>query len=169
MAKTNLTAQRLRELLHYDPETGVFTYRVKRGICMPGNEAGCPMKRGNHSIGLEYGRYATHRLAWLYMTGEWPTKEIDHLDGNPLNNRWDNLRLATSAENKQNQRRPKVTNKCGFLGVCRHPIDKQGLPTWRARIQIDGKSIHVGLFNTPEEAHAAYVDAKRRLHPFGVL
>ena len=169
MATANLTAQRLRELLHYDPETGVFTYRVKRGICQPGDVAGSEMKRGNHGMGIDYRRYSSHRLAWLYMTGEWPDKEIDHRDGDPLNNRWENLRLATSAQNKQNQRNPKGNNTSGFLGVFLHGHAKDGSPKWRARIQLDGKGTHLGLFDTPERAHAAYVEAKRRLHPFGIL
>lgn len=169
MAKINLTAQRLRDLLDYDPDTGVFTYRVNHGLMKAGTPAGCPMKRGNHSIGIDRRRYATHRLAWLYMRGEWPHGEIDHVDGNPLNNAWANLREVNSAQNKQNQRRARVDNQSGFLGVHFHGPDKYGRARWRARIQLAGRSIHVGLFATAEEAHAAYVEAKRRLHPFGVL
>lgn len=169
MAKINFTAQRLRELLHYDPETGVFTYLVKRGICMPGTVAGSKMIRGNHSIGLEYRRYASHRLAWLYMTGEWPQQEIDHIDGDALNNKWSNLRLATSGQNKQNQHRPRRDNTSGYMGVYRHGVTHDGSPIWRARIDIDGKRKHLGLFDSPELAYSAYLNAKRHLHPFGNL
>lgn len=169
MATAHLTAQRLRELLYYEPATGAFSYRVKRGICNPGDPAGSQMVRGNHGIGIDYKRYAAHRLAWLYMTGHWPAKEIDHVDGNPMNNAWVNLREADSAQNKQNRHRPRSDNMSGLLGAMAHTPDANGRPRWRARIQLDGKQIHLGLFFSPEEAHSAYVEAKRRLHPFGVL
>lgn len=169
MATVNITAQRLREILHYDPDTGIFRYLVKRGTCAPGSIAGSVMLRGNWSMGLEYGRYSAHRLAWLYMTGEWPALEVDHIDGNPVNNRWDNLRLATSAQNKQNQHRPRSDNTSGYLGVFLHGFARDGSKRWRARIQIDGKGKHLGLFKSPELAYSAYLKAKRQIHPFGNL
>ncbi len=169
MATANITAERLRELLQYDQCSGAFTYKVKRGTRKPGDAAGCKMIRGNIGMMLEYRRYSAHRLAWLYMTGEWPTNEVDHIDGDATNNRWNNLREANSGQNKQNQRRPRKDNKCGFLGVYRHCVDASGNIRWRARIQLDGKTTHLGLFPSPESAHEAYVKAKRILHPFGNL
>jgi len=165
MAEANLTAAQLREILRYDPITGTF-YRLKNtgatGRIGPINVR--PSVRGAYAICVHANKHYAHRLAWLYMTGEWPAHEIDHIDGNPLNNRFANLREATGAQNKQNQRRPKTTNKSGFLGAFKHDARR-----WRANIQINGKTIHIGLFDSAEEAHAAYVEAKRRLHPFGVL
>lgn len=170
MAKTDLTAQRLRELLHYDPEAGVFTWRVDRSIkTKAGAVAGGPMVRGDHAICIDFRKHKTHRLAWLYMTGEWPKHEIDHRDTDALNNRWENLREATSAQNKQNLRKAKGRNRCGVLGVYLHGQNKLGADRWRARIRVDGTTVHLGLFDSAELAHAAYVSAKRRLHPFGTL
>lgn len=164
MADANLNAAQLRDILRYDPITGSF-YRLKNtgstGRVGPVNVR--PSTRGAYSICVRAHKHYAHRLAWLYMTGEWPTHEVDHIDGNPLNNRFGNLREATGAQNKQNQHGPRRDNKSGFLGVMRHG------DRWRARIQLDRKSIHVGLFDSAEAAHAAYLDAKRRLHPFGVL
>jgi len=169
MARPNLTAQRVRELLDYNPDTGAFVWRISLGGIARGSVAGCVAKRGNWQISADGRRHKAHRLAWLWMTGEWPTHEVDHRDGNPLNNRWGNLRAATGAQNKQNQRRPRIDNRSGFLGVYRHATAEDGSPIWRARIQLNGKSHHVGLFSDPAKAHAAYVEAKRRLHPFGTL
>lgn len=169
MPKDKITAERLRQILHYNPNTGVFTYLTRRGTQMPGRVAGSKMVRGNWSIGLEYNRYAAHRLAWLYMTGSWPEFEIDHIDNNPLNNAWSNLREVTSGQNSQNLRKARKDNKSGYLGVYLHKMGKKGKPQWRARIQVDGKVKHLGLFTTAELAHEAYLEAKRQLHPFGNL
>ena len=169
MSNTRLTAERLRELLDYDPETGIFTYKTKRGIQLPGSIAGSKMVRGNWSIGLECRRHSAHRLAWLYMTGKWPTLEIDHIDNNPLNNSWANLREVTSGQNSQNLRAPRKDNRSGYLGVYRHGKNKRGDDVWRSRIQVEGKVVHLGLFPSPELAHEAYVAAKRTLHPYGNL
>lgn len=164
-----ITCEQLQGILSYNPKTGAFQYRVKRGAQNAGTVAGGKMVRGNWSIGINYKRYSAHRLAWLYMTGIWPENEIDHIDGNPLNNRWDNLREVTGAQNKQNYRRPRIDNKSGYLGVYLHGKNKNGSDRWRARINLDGKAVHLGLFDTPQEAHAAYVEAKRKLHAFGTL
>ena len=169
MADANLTAALLRERFHYNPTTGVFTRLVRTSNFCKLGPAGMATKRGNVAICVGGKKRAAHRLAWLYMTGEWPKHEIDHIDGNPLNNCFANLREATGAQNKQNQHRPHIDNVSGFLGVFRHGKNRAGQIRWRARIQLDGKSIHIGLFDSPEAAHAAYLDAKRRLHPFGNL
>jgi hypothetical protein len=102
-------------------------------------------------------QYRAHQLAWLYMTGKrWP-RVIDHRDRNPSNNRWDNLRRATVSQNNANRRRHR-NNACGFKGVTRTEWGR-----WRASIYKDGRKHHLGIFATPEEAHAAYMAAARRL------
>lgn len=161
MAKANVTAQRLRELLHYDPETGVFTWRVRLSNRVKvGGVAGTVNTWGRAQIAIARNFYYAHRLAWLHIHGEWPAQEIDHIDGDPLNNRIANLRDVGRVTNQQNLRKAAQRNRAGMLGALWHGQNK----AWRARIMVDGKSISLGCFKTPEEAHAAYIEAKRRLH-----
>jgi hypothetical protein len=141
-----LTADRLRELLHYEPGTGVFTWRVSRGSCRIGDK-----------VRIDRGLYYAHRLAWLYMTGEWPAHQIDHINGVPGDDRWANLRPATNAQNNANGSR-RVTNKSGFKGVWWHKQCRK----WVAAIMVNGRSRHLGLFNCPAAAHAAYVEAANK-------
>lgn len=161
---TDLTVERLRELLDYDPDTGLFTWRVRtRNSVKFGDVAGCFSSTGYWQIQIDGRKHRAHRLAWLYVTGEWPTSDLDHINGIRDDNRIANLRAATRSENGQNQREPQSHNKVGYLGVHSH----QG--KFRAIIILDGKKKHIGCFPTPEAAHAAYLEAKRRLHPFGTI
>lgn len=150
-----LTHERLLECLRYDPATGVFT-RIAR----PGDRAdlvGKPAGGARHDavrITVDNVRYRAHRLAWFYMTKRWPDPEVDHRNRNPLDNRWENLREATSAINKHN-RGATSGNKVGLLGVSLAPAGK-----FKARID----STHIGVYDTPEEAHQAYLKAKRVRH-----
>lgn len=154
-----ITAVRLRELLHYDPETGVFTHRVGRKGrgTRAGDVAGRIRKQdGYRRIGLDHGRYVASRLAWLYMTGEWPAAEIDHINCVRSDDRFINLRPATRDENARNTRRPS-SNTSGLKGV-----SWRG-GKWRATIKKDRKPIHIGFFASPEAAHAAYVAKAQEL------
>lgn len=155
MAAADLTYARLRELLHYDPETGVFTWRVRRCNNLAGTDAGSLRDDGYFTIRLDKRPYRANRLAWLYMTGAWPTHLIDHEDRDPANNRWKNLRPATHSQNHQNQKL-RVDNTHGFRGLERHT---SGL--WRVRLMVRGKRVHIGYFKTPEEAVAARTEAER--------
>jgi HNH endonuclease/AP2 domain len=112
---------------------------------------------GYRRITIKGRIYQAHQLAWLYMTGKWCSRVIDHRDGDPSNNRWANLRRATISQNNAN-RRIHRNNKCGFKGVVRNHIGR-----WCAAIYKDGRRYHLGSFATPEEAHAAYVAAARKL------
>jgi len=159
MAKTNLTATRLLELLHYDPETGIFTWRVSRqGTGGIGSVAGEKNQRGYWRIGVDHGRYMGNVLAWLYMTGHWPENDVDHRNNIRHDNRWDNLRHVSRGVNNQNLRGPRRGNKSGFLGV------SPNRNRWSASIVVDGVKTHLGTFDTPEIAHEVYVQAKRRMH-----
>lgn len=163
--RPTLTASRLREVLHYDPLTGIFKWRVSlRNGKSPGDIAGALDGYGYFKIGLNERLYLSHRLAWLYMTGEWPPTGIDHINGEKGDNKWNNLRLASDAENAQNQRRAQSNSKSGILGVHPRPNGR-----YEARIRIAGKSRYLGTFSTTEEAYAVYVQAKRELHPMGTL
>lgn len=157
-----ITAERLRERLDYNSGTGVFTWKVRGSArAGPGEVAGTVDSRGYLVIGVDGKQRSAHRLAWLYFYGVWPERQIDHKDGDRLNNSIANLRDIAGALNRQNQRNPRSNNTSGFLGVS--PCKKTG--RWLAHIGIDGRSRYVGRYDTREEAHEAYLEAKRRLHP----
>ncbi len=163
MAKTDLTAARLRELLHYDPETGIFTRKVRTAQRhQVGDRADFVVKsggvKGYHRVTVDSARYLAHRLAWFYVHGEWPLNHIDHLDSDRGNNRIKNLRDATEQLNRENLRRPRRDNSSGYLGVYFHQ------KRWYARVQLHGKLVHQSGHDTPEEAYSAYVAAKRKHH-----
>jgi hypothetical protein len=157
------TAEKLRELLHYDPLTGVFTRRVKTGGrygADVGAVAGTLTDAGYLKVSVMSYQYRAQRLAWLYMTGEWPAADVDHIDGDRTNNRWANLRDVSRSTNLQNKRAAQSNSKTGLLGACWATRDQRFI----ARIKADGRYISLGGFDTAEQAHAAYIDAKRRLH-----
>lgn len=155
MAKADLTAARLRELLTYDPGTGIFCWRVQRSNVAAGTIAGNRRQDGYLDIRLDGKLYRSHRLAWLYMTGHWPANLIDHKDRNPSNTKWENLREATCMQNRQNQKIRKDSNN-KYKGIERH---SSGL--WRARIRIHGKTIILGYFKTEADAFAARIDGEK--------
>lgn len=162
MAKVDLTAQKLRDALDYNPETGIFTWRSKIAHkVVVGKIAGCN-SRGYISIRV-YGRmYAAHRLAWLYVHGEWPTMWIDHINGAKSDNRIANLRDSNATDNGLNSHRPRSHNSASpYLGVTKPKKYKR----WLAKITIQGKRQMLGCYDTAEEARDAYLDAKRHLSP----
>lgn len=170
MASDILTQQRLQELLNYDADTGVFTWRVSRQGpgAKPGKPAGTVGKNGYVYIGVDRRRRLAHRLAALYMDGSFPPNLVDHIDGVKTNNRWSNLRKADKSINAQNMRRPHARNSSGLLGVSRTSVNKTN--PWVAQIKpAGGDTINLGYFKTPEDAHAAYLQAKREMHRGGTL
>jgi hypothetical protein len=160
-ARRCLTHDRLLEVLSYDPETGKFHWlkRISIRIKKVGSEAGSVTPSGYLEIGIDGENYQIHRLAWFYMTGEWPKLQVDHKDTNRQNNKWDNLREATHGQNVQNSG-PRKNNKSGLKGVS---FDKS-VGRWQARIMSERKLYLLGHFDTPEEAHAAYSEKARALH-----
>lgn len=162
MAKTDLTAERLREVLNYDPETGVFTWKIRSSRRSHiGSIAGTKEVLGYWCIEFEGGRYKGHRLAWLYIYGKWPLLQVDHINGVRCDNRISNLREATRAENQQNR---KITEGGGQFSKGTHCNKRTG--RWEASISVDGTRLHLGTFDTQEEAHKAYVAAKLVHHTF---
>lgn len=155
-----LTCARLREVLHYDRDTGLFTWikTPRTSPRKPGDIAGGPHDQGYWHIRIDYTAHKAHRLAWLYVTGEWPAGVIDHKDGDPGNNRFDNLRDVTDRINSENQKRSHCDTRSGLLGAT--PNHHR----WMAQISSRGKYHYLGTFDTPELAHGAYVAAKRDLH-----
>lgn len=163
---TELTQGRLKELLLYDPETGVLTWLVdvmtgrdyKQFAVRRGDIAGYTNARKYVAVKVEGNLYLAHRLAWLYVTGVWPELDIDHRDNNRTNNRWSNLREVNRSTNLENQTKPHRDSKSGFLGVSRCGSK------WQARVWVRGVRRNLGYFGTPEEAHQAYLTAKRVMH-----
>jgi hypothetical protein len=157
--KSELTQERLRELLDYDPKTGKFRWRAREESNQRfGHIAGSRTRSEYWAIRIDGRPYQAHQLAWLYMKGEWGRPVIDHCDGNPFNNQWSNLRLSTHSNNAANRRRPR-SNTSGFKGVT---FDRQR-GNWKAQITKDGRYYCVGRYATAEEAHAAYVAKAREL------
>jgi len=159
-----ITQAQLKELFSYDPETGVFTRKVTYGRWKAGMVAGT-YAHGYVQINIDHKLYYAHRLAWLYVHGEYPSGDIDHIDHNTSNNSMSNLRNITTGENLQNQIVAKKNNQSRFLGVHFHAEKKK----YQARIQVAGKQRHLGYFDTPEFAYSAYVSAKRELHSANTL
>ncbi len=152
-----ITVSRLREMLDYDPMTGVFTWRVRRNQNVPaGCVAGSYQTSGYLQIRIDRVKQEAHCLAWLYMTGEWPQHELDHINRIKDDNRWGNLRASTRSLNLLNQTAAMSNNSVGFLGVSRRG------KRYIARLKVRGRSTFLGLFDQPETAHAAYVEAKRQ-------
>lgn len=159
--KPALTAERLRELLDYDPKTGEMTWRVKRGgRVSPGSRAGSLNNRGYVLVEIDGRCYGRNRLAFLHMTGAWPLNEADHKNGIRDDDRWCNLRDATRSENARNR---KCSSRHGVKGVSYFSRCKTR--PWGAYIDArGGKRKHLGVFATKAEAAAARLDAERRLH-----
>jgi len=157
-----LTQERLKELLHYDPDTGIFINLTQRGHAKIGAVAGSKYSNGYIHIQINRKRYLAHRLAWLYAYEEFPAKSLDHINEVKDDNRIINLRVATHQENLHNVSSPQTNNTSGFLGVGWHKQRKK----WYAEIRLNGRKKHLGLFNTAEEASEVYLAAKRELHPF---
>jgi hypothetical protein len=145
-------------LVSYDAETGVFTWRITRRNCKTGAVAGSLLK-GYLRISIDSKIYAAHRLAWLYTYGCWPSGEIDHINRVRNDNRLCNLREATRELNTQNAN-VRVDSPYGIRGVTKHKYSNK----YRARIQANKKAMLLGLFDTPEEAAAAYAAAAAKLH-----
>ena len=153
MVSEELTAQKLRELLDYNPETGVFVRKIGVATTNAGDVVGSNVN-GYLSVKIKNKPYYLHRLAWLYVYGEFPSGEIDHINRNKKDNKIDNLRNVTRQQNTQNR---TVTS-----GV----FQTKNKRRWRARISVSNKTINIGTFETKELALAEYKKAKKLYHPF---
>jgi len=162
-----ITQSRLKDVIGYNPVTGIFTWKITSGKAVKGKIAGSiHVCNGYYRISIKNKEYRAHRLAWLYMTGSMPTNEIDHINGIRSYNRFENLREATRSGNLQNQRKANSKNiSTKLLGAAFHKPSG----TYFSRIQINGAVKFIGAFETAQKAHDAYVSAKRQAHPFGML
>lgn len=157
--------EELRRVLAYAPESGLFTWRVRISLRVKvGAIAGEKRRNGYVSLGVFGTRIPAHRLAWIFVYGVHPENDIDHINGMRSDNAIANLRDVTRQVNLQNVKVAQANNLTGFLGVSKHRQRGDGTTKFVARIGHDYKKKHIGVFDTPEAAHAAYLAAKRRLH-----
>lgn len=148
----DLTAETLRSILRYDPDTGHF-YSRQPSRQDPGKPVGFRRLNGYWFTRVRDRQYRLHRLAWLYVYGVWPTHQIDHINGDPSDNRIANLRDVPPIVNSQNKSRPQRNSTTGYLGV-----SKSRSGGYRASVQIKGRSFYLGTFDTAEQAHARYLE-----------
>ena len=149
-----ITLNELKQKIYYNPDDGSFTRILKDG------STGRTNKKKNYAgIRISGKSYPAHRLAWLYMTGEWPSKFIDHINRDPSDNRWCNLREASYAENNRNKS-IGTDNTSGYKGVNWHKHKNK----WRSEIKVNKKVIHLGYYDNKEEAAEAYIQAAKKYH-----
>ena len=162
MADIDLTPARLREVLSYDPDTGIFTRNFSTSTRVrPGDVAGGVGSSGYINIKIGKVHFLGHRLAWLYVNGFWPERRIDHINGVLTDNRMSNLRQASASENQQNCK-VRSDSSSGYTGVSFNKASGK----WQAQIAINNKLNYLGVFNSPELANVAYKAAKEKLHVF---
>jgi AP2 domain. len=161
--RNTITVDRLHEVLDYDRATGLFTWRVSLNARAPaGVVAGCVRADGYRTISVDKISYLSHRLAWLHVTGEWPTGEVDHENTVAGDDRWENLRDASRSQNKANVRAPR-NNTSGVKGVYWSAKDRR----WCAQIKVYGKTHFLGGFKSKEKAGQAYrAEAEKRFGGF---
>ncbi len=158
-SELGLTVEELRERFSYDPDTGIFRH-IKpskyQGALKAGDEAGYIREGKYLVISINNRQYYAHRLAWLYVNGEWPPELLDHINQDKLDNRISNLRLASKSENCSNGSL-RTNNTSGYKGVVKFGHK------WKAQITHNQEVIYLGLHDTPEKAHAAYVKKSKEL------
>eukprot|EP01034_Spumella_vulgaris_P038499 gene38499-47544_t len=162
VARQILAPSLLRELLHYDAASGALTWKVAiSSRVKSGDTAYSEPNRGYFYVRIFTAKYPAHRIAWAIAMGEYPVGEIDHINGHRSDNRLSNLRDVSHQTNNENRRLPNPGKiSCKLLGA----TYDEAADSWKAQISKGGKNIHIGRYSSAEEAHAAYLDAKRRLH-----
>lgn len=159
MAASILTQAKLKRLLDYNLETGLFLWKIsKSGI--KNIKAGTLNSKGYIKIVINGKQYFAHRLAWMYVYGEFPNFQLDHINGIKSDNRISNLRIAEKSINNENLLKCKSTNKSGYLGVTK----RKGFDDFRADIRVNKKKIYLGIYKDAESAYFAYLQAKRKYH-----
>lgn len=152
------TAERIREAFNYNPDTGAITWRIRAARNTKiGAVAGWRIPDGYSRVNLDKMTLSGSHVAWVYMTGKWPDEMIDHIDGDPTNDRFANLREATNGQNQCNAKR-RCSNTSGMKGVCRNKN------SWMALIAVNKKRHYLGTFPTREQAFEAYSAAAKEMH-----
>lgn len=173
VVRREMTTELVRELLDYDPATGICRWRVACNTTSTtrqiGDIAGSlmpPTRNGGGgylTVWIEGRAYKLHRLIWLHVTGQWPDPEVDHINLNRANNRWTNLREATRSQNSANS--PGWRKRQGLKGAYRVNKNRGDKKCgWVSYITVERNRIYLGFFKAAEEAHAAYVEAARKHH-----
>ena len=166
---TDVTQEYLIRTYAYDPQDGKFRHRGQTANRItPWSVAGFVNEKGYRVIKVKGKAYKAHRLAWMYVYGEWPNGQIDHINGDKEDNRIANLRIVTDSENRQNCIKPQSNNQSGYRGVKIDPRPGR-VKRFDATIKINGQKIYLGTFLTAEEAYEAYLAAKVKLHIRGVV
>ena len=160
--KEALTAENVKTYFEYAPETGDLRWTNKAAVKVRGKLCETKNNTGHKYVKFKGKNYYNHRISWLHVYGEWPDS-IDHINGNPADNRLINLRSVSHQINIQNERKARSNNKTGMLGVS--PNGQK----YRAEIYVDGKKINLGTFEQPEMAYQAYLFAKRQMHKGATL
>ena len=159
-----ITQEQLKQLFHYNPDTGLFTRLQSKGGNFAGSIAGGTNTGGHRQIKINGRLITSHRLAYLYMTGKFPKDCIDHINRVPDDNRWCNLRDATKGENNQNRIKLSSINTSGYLGVHWCKRDK----VFIARINLNNVRLLLGRFDNALDAYNCYLKAKKEHHSFFV-
>lgn len=158
--RDDLSREDVLGLLDYDRETGVFTWRRRENETFNKRFAGAPagaVVASGVMVQIGGKKYAAHRLAWLIETGAWPAGEVDHKNVDNTDNRFDNLREASSSQNCANKKLSKAsTSGLKGVSVC------SSTGRWKAQICVNGEVLYLGLFETPEAANEAYAQAAAR-------
>lgn len=147
----------LKQMLRYEPDTGLLFWTDTAPKAVKGKQAGT-LNRGYTVVMYKAQFFKAHRLAWLLTYGKWPKRGLDHIDGNKSNNRISNLREADDVVNQQNRDRARVDSRSGLVGAS--PYRRR----WKSQIRVEGEVKYLGVFDTAEMAHQAYMEAKRQFH-----
>lgn len=150
-----LTQDYLKSILRYDPDTGFFHSIGNRNRLRDGQKAGSIIPKGYVHIGIHNKIYKGHRLAWFYMTGAWPTEQVDHINGNRADNRWANLRECSNSQNALNRRKYR-NNSTSVTGVYWYKRQQR----WAVSIDVNRKRINLGYFDSVDEAALARRNAE---------
>ena len=159
-------AERVRAAFEYEEETGLFRWRERPDVhpCVnrrrAGRVAGTPNGKGYTMIRVDGRAFKAHRLAWLYVYGSWPVKQIDHINGVKNDNRIANLREADNSVNQQNRCKPTKGSNSKYLGVCWSRASQK----WMAVIRTNGRQKYLGVYECEEDARDAYLEAKAMQH-----
>lgn len=157
-----LNAENVKTYFEYAPETGELRWTNNAPVKVRGKSCQTKNSTGHIYVKFQGKNYYSHRIAWLFVHGKWPDS-VDHINGNPADNRLINLRCVDHKTNMQNERKARSSNKTRMLGVS--PNGRR----YRAEIRVDGKKINLGTFDSPEVAHEAYLVAKRQMHKGATL
>jgi hypothetical protein len=153
----------IEDQITYDPTTGLFKWLNPVYPKRTGWIAGSDDGSGYLCFKINGSKVKAHRLAWYLMQGKWPDNIIDHVDSNKTNNKLSNLRDVSLSVNQQNRKKAQINSLSGLLGV------KKNRSRWSAAIRLNGYQTHLGTYDTPEEAHAVYLEAKRKIHEGNTL